>query len=366
MATCPQGHLSQADDYCDTCGEPIGAAAGGSGASGAGAVGYGTGGALDLSGLNGAAAEPVSVECPTCGTPAAPGALFCENCGYDFTTGTAAAPLVAPEGAAANPAGGAGAGAEAEPGTAEGSAEAAEAEAGDGEPEQEATAEPAAEGDGFDTGDDAAQAAAESEGAEPEGAENAEGEAESEAAEGAGADPEGTENAEGAEPEGAAEAAEPGAGDGGASSAAVAGALAARTAEPARTWVAEVWVDPDWYAEQRPEDAMPSAAAPVVVPLRRTSVLVGRPSRSRGIEPDVDCGTDAGVSRRHAQLSTDGLRWWIEDLGSANGTYVSPVGSPIPTTPIQVGERVELEEGTRVYLGGWTRLVVREAFPGEA
>lgn len=361
MATCPQGHLSQADDYCDTCGEPIGAAAGGSGASGAGAGGYGgygTGGALDLSGLNGAAAaEPVSVECPTCGTPAAPGALFCENCGYDFTTGTAAAPLVAPEGAAENPSGDPEGGAEAEPGTAEGSTGAAEG----GAWEQEATAEPAAEGDGTDEGEDAAQAAAESEGAESEGAEGAEP-AEPEAADGAGAEPVNEES------EGAAEAAaaEPGAGDGGASSSAVAGALAARTAEPARTWVAEVWVDPDWYAEQRPEDAMPSAAAPVVVPLRRTSVLIGRPSRSRGIEPDVDCGTDAGVSRRHAQLSTDGLRWWIEDLGSANGTYVSPVGSPIPTTPIQVGERVELEEGTRVYLGGWTRLVVREAFPGEA
>lgn len=142
-------------------------------------------------------------------------------------------------------------------------------------------------------------------------------------------------------------------------------AVPAAPSTPSRSWVAEIWVDPDWYAEQQPEDAMPSAAAPLVVPLRRTSVLVGRPSRSRGIAPDVDCGADAGVSRRHAQLTTDGVRWWVEDLGSANGTYVSPVGGSVPQAPIPVGEKVELEEGSRIYLGGWTRMVVREALPGE-
>ncbi|MET0788357.1 MAG: zinc ribbon domain-containing protein, partial [Cellulomonas sp.] len=46
------------------------------------------------------------------------------------------------------------------------------------------------------------------------------------------------------------------------------------------SWVAEIWVDPDWYAAQQPEDPMPSAGLPGLVPLRERSVLVGRPSVS--------------------------------------------------------------------------------------
>ena len=96
------------------------------------------------------------------------------------------------------------------------------------------------------------------------------------------------------------------------------------------------------------------------------SVLVGRPSVSRGIHPQVDCGADTGVSRRHCQLSTDGQRWWVEDLQSSNGTYVSPAGEALPTDPIPPGQRRELGDGDRLYLGAWTRLVVRKALPGEA
>ena len=44
------------------------------------------------------------------------------------------------------------------------------------------------------------------------------------------------------------------------------------------TWVAEVWVDPDWYAAQESDDPCPSAGMPTVVPLRDRSVLVGRTS----------------------------------------------------------------------------------------
>jgi pSer/pThr/pTyr-binding forkhead associated (FHA) protein len=110
---------------------------------------------------------------------------------------------------------------------------------------------------------------------------------------------------------------------------------------------------------------MPAPGSPHVVPLRAKSVLVGRPSASRGIKPDVDAGEDTGVSRRHCQLTTDGLRWWVEDLDSANGTYVSHTGDPLPTTPLTPGDRRELAEDDRVFIGGWTRLVIRLALPGE-
>ncbi|WP_249359860.1 FHA domain-containing protein, partial [Promicromonospora citrea] len=130
-------------------------------------------------------------------------------------------------------------------------------------------------------------------------------------------------------------------------------------------WVAEIWVDPDWYAHERPEDPLPSAGLPGLVTLRQRSLLVGRPSRSRGISPDIDCGSDPGVSRRHCQLTTDGQRWWVEDLGSSNGTFVAAAGDPLPDTPLAQGIRQEIEEGDRLFLGAWTRLVIRKALPGE-
>ena len=131
-------------------------------------------------------------------------------------------------------------------------------------------------------------------------------------------------------------------------------------------WVAEIWIDPEWYDVQKPEDPLPSAGLPVLVPLRARSLLVGRPSVSRNIHPQIDCGADTGVSRRHCQLNTDGQRWWVEDLQSSNGTFVSRAGEPLPTTPIPAGQRHELQDGDRVYVGAWTRIVVRRALEGEA
>jgi hypothetical protein len=131
------------------------------------------------------------------------------------------------------------------------------------------------------------------------------------------------------------------------------------------TWVAELWIDPQWYAEQSSPDPLPSAGPPVVVRLEHTSLLVGRESKSRDIHPDVDCRTDNGVSRRHAQLTTDGTRWWVEDLGSSNGTFVAGAVDALPTTPIEVGVKREIGPDDRIYLGSWTRLVIRKAAPGE-
>ena len=144
--------------------------------------------------------------------------------------------------------------------------------------------------------------------------------------------------------------------------AAAAAAAGQATPTPA-PWVVEVWVDPDWCAVQRSAEPCPAPGAPVVVPLTAPSALVGRTSGSRDIHPDVDCAGDTGVSRRQAELTTDGQRWWVEDLQSFNGTYVSPADGPLPTVPIPPGERRELEDGDRVHVGTWTRLVVRRAGP---
>ncbi|HYN68059.1 MAG TPA: FHA domain-containing protein [Ornithinibacter sp.] len=268
--TCPNGHASTSSDYCDTCGVPVPAgAASGAGATppdptgaaaGAGAAGgaptpdpTGATGSLDLGSAAGAAGTAAGLQpCPNCAAPHDAAALFCEACGYDFTTGTMPRPPDASTGAEVNVVAAA-------------------------------------------SGEDQAS---------------------------------------------------------------LAPAIAV-------DWVAEVWVDPDWYEAQESEEPCPSPGLPAVVELAAKSVLIGRPSTSRNIHPEIDCTGDSGVSRRQAQLTTDGQRWWVEDLQSSNGTYVGPASGPLPTDPVPPGQRRELSEDDRIYVGAWTRLVVRRATPEE-
>lgn len=140
--------------------------------------------------------------------------------------------------------------------------------------------------------------------------------------------------------------------------------LAPAQADLAPEWVAEVWIDPDWYELQGSPDPLPSAGLPTIVPLTKRSNLIGRVSASKQTYPEVDCDLDTGCSRRHAILSTDGARWWVEDLDSANGTFVGPANGPLPSMPIPRG-KVELGANQRIYLGSWTRIVVRKATADE-
>ncbi|MDN5795920.1 MAG: FHA domain-containing protein [Intrasporangium sp.] len=266
-AVCPNGHTSQAEDYCDTCGSPIDASAvtpaapgvpageaarageEGTGVSGVSGIPAG-GSSLDLDAPAPASELPAAVtpsglECPNCHTENSEGALFCEACGYDFTTGAM------PRGSAAQ-----------------------------------------------------AAAAALSEADAPERGESFE-------------------------------------------------------------WVAEVWVDPDWYGTQEAEDPCPSPGLPTIIPLRHRSLLLGRVSSSRNTNPEIDLSTDPGVSRRHAQLTTDGSRWFVEDLASSNGTFVGAASGSLPDQPITVGPKRELDDDDRLYVGAWTRVVVRRATPDE-
>lgn len=127
--------------------------------------------------------------------------------------------------------------------------------------------------------------------------------------------------------------------------------------EVAGDWVVEVWIDPDWFAEQDTDETCPSPAPPEIMRLRGSDALVGR--RSRSSVPDIDCGVDSAVSRRQALLTSDGRRWWVEDLDSSNGTWVAPAIGPLPTTPIS--GRTEIDPDDRIYVGAWTRLVLRPA-----
>jgi pSer/pThr/pTyr-binding forkhead associated (FHA) protein len=56
-------------------------------------------------------------------------------------------------------------------------------------------------------------------------------------------------------------------------------------------------------------------------------LLIGREDAAHSIHPDIDLGEhggyDAGVSRRHAILAYRNGEYSVEDLGSANGTFVN-------------------------------------------
>src|SRR3954471_14539145 len=86
-SVCPAGHDSTADDYCDVCGAPIDATAvmpkqeAAPSPIAPGSPAPGTGGQ----------------QCPNCGTENVAEALFCESCGYDFTTGSMPRPLAPPD-----------------------------------------------------------------------------------------------------------------------------------------------------------------------------------------------------------------------------------------------------------------------------
>jgi hypothetical protein len=74
---CPKGHTSSTDDFCDECGAKIG------------------GTAVTAPSPQSAASTPDAGDtCPNCGTPRAGSVRFCEDCGYDHSTGKV--PVLAP------------------------------------------------------------------------------------------------------------------------------------------------------------------------------------------------------------------------------------------------------------------------------
>jgi pSer/pThr/pTyr-binding forkhead associated (FHA) protein len=120
-----------------------------------------------------------------------------------------------------------------------------------------------------------------------------------------------------------------------------------------------VTADQGWFAEvarRNGPDAggmrFPEFCPPRRFPLDGAQVTIGRRSRSRGIDPDVDLTgppLDPGVSSLHAMLLAGPDGWRIVDLDSTNGTTVGGRSIP-PNTPVPLGEQ------DVVLLGAWTAL----------
>ena len=75
---------------------------------------------------------------------------------------------------------------------------------------------------------------------------------------------------------------------------------------------------------------------------------IGRWDADGGIFPDVDLDSDdpeAKVSRRHARITMNDGKYYLEDLGSTNGTFVNR-GKRLPP-----GTRQQLNDGDEIIVG---------------
>ena len=302
MAECQSGHQTQTEDFCDQCGMPV----------------------VPTPVITEPAppTAPAVETCPHCTAPRQSGALFCESCGYDYTTGalpeqdlrtelglvSVGKPEDTKDGAvSATDVGG---------GTADAGAEGAVSEGTDS-----ATSEDAGESVGGEgTGEAAPDVVPAAETVPSDSAPN-----------------DSTSDPDSAP-------------------------TPVRPSTPTVQWVAEIWTDPQWYAFQESADPMPPLGPPRIVPIKE-SALIGRRSVSRNIHPDVDCGADVGCSRRQAYLTFANGYWFINDLESANGTFVAEATASLPDDPIAA--RTQVGPNERIYLGAWTRIVVRPATEGE-
>ena len=130
----------------------------------------------------------------------------------------------------------------------------------------------------------------------------------------------------------------------------------------AGTWTAVVAADRVYYDSVRAvsdQDAA-SISFPAHVPERRfrlcgAEVRIGRRSKSRRIEPEIDLTgppADPGVSRLHAVLVAGPDRSWsVVDPGSPNGILVNG-------KDVAPGQAVPLRDGDRIHLGAWTVITI--------
>ncbi len=103
-----------------------------------------------------------------------------------------------------------------------------------------------------------------------------------------------------------------------------------------------------------PTEAPREAALIIVPPSGRQLTLpadgeavIGRLDATRGVFPNIDLtpegGLEGGVSRRHARIHKQKSQYFIEDLGSANGTFLNGQRlTPYLPHPLHDGDELQL------------------------
>ncbi|MGP4111625.1 FHA domain-containing protein [Streptomyces sp. 4N509B] len=133
---------------------------------------------------------------------------------------------------------------------------------------------------------------------------------------------------------------------------------------PPGTWMVSIGADPQYFQAMMrrsgPEASqlqLPPYSPEQQLPLNKPQITIGRRRQSTGETPDIDLARapeDPGVSHQHAILvqQPDGS-WAVVDQDSTNGTTVNGGDEPIqPFVP------VPLNEGDRVHIGAWTTLTL--------
>lgn len=89
-----------------------------------------------------------------------------------------------------------------------------------------------------------------------------------------------------------------------------------------------------------------SAGAEFVI--TREESVIGRWDADNGVFPDIDLDSidqEAKVSRRHARILQREGKFFVEDLGSTNGTYINRGRRLLPGTPQQLTDGDEIIVG---------------------
>lgn len=95
----------------------------------------------------------------------------------------------------------------------------------------------------------------------------------------------------------------------------------------------------------------------MALPEDQTTIMLGKPNSSH--PPDIDLSSLADaeiISRQHALIHNEGETYYIEDLGSSNGTYVNK-------TAVPKGERQEISSGDVLALGKDDKVTFIFKFP---
>ena len=122
--------------------------------------------------------------------------------------------------------------------------------------------------------------------------------------------------------------------------------------------VAVITADRDYYdSHEIDEVQFPLGVPPRTILMADSPVNIGRRSRSRGTNPEIDLAgppEDPAVSAVHASLlPTDEGSWVLVDHGSTNGTYLNESVNPVPAN-----RPLPITAGDRVYVGAWTRITL--------
>ncbi|MDJ0621003.1 MAG: FHA domain-containing protein [Calothrix sp. MO_192.B10] len=85
-------------------------------------------------------------------------------------------------------------------------------------------------------------------------------------------------------------------------------------------------------------------------PLGSSVICIGKPNEQKQADIDVSHLPDADiVSRHHAEIRVEGNTYYIQDLGSSNGTYIHQTQLE-PNTPYQLnlGDKIDFGRGNKV------------------